>query len=77
MCHISPVLSRDFVDHLKVLIAAFPYWPAVVFEPDDVAIHPALLKEYEEKKSLNQDGSVLYIVQFYDTRRTWYVVKCS
>ncbi|KZT07202.1 uncharacterized protein LAESUDRAFT_698987 [Laetiporus sulphureus 93-53] len=47
----------------------FPWWPAVVFEPDDITIPdyvsrtPPQLKEHE-KGPVN-------LVQFYDSRKTW------
>ena len=57
-------------------LAFFPYWPAVIVEPGDPAIRPELLQEFEQKiedESRHDMSRKVYIVQFYDTRRTWYV----
>lgn len=59
-----------------ILVASFPFWPAAIFEPEDPTIRPELLLEFEQKKDeerRNRTKRKVYIVQFYDTRRTWYV----
>lgn len=47
----------------------------MVVEPEDPAIRPELLQEFGQKiqeERRRKTGRKVYIVQFYDTRRTWY-----
>lgn len=61
---------------INIFAASYPYWPAVIFEPDDSTLKPDLLKEYKqqlaEEKRLRTKRKI-YIVQFYDTRKSWCV----
>jgi len=49
----------------------------VIVEPGDPIIRPELLQEFEQKiedESRQETSRKVYIVQFYDARRTWGVV---
>lgn len=48
----------------------------MIVEPGDPVIRPELLQEFEQKiedERRHDTSRKVYIVQFYDTRRTWYV----
>lgn len=47
----------------------FPWWPAVVFEADDVAI-PKRIVDWSIRMEEDADGP-LHIVRFFDSKNTW------
>ncbi|EPQ56227.1 hypothetical protein GLOTRDRAFT_105199 [Gloeophyllum trabeum ATCC 11539] len=49
---------------------SFPWWAAVVFEPDDPGIPKAVLRE-KEKVKRTMSGP-LHLVRFYDSKSSWY-----
>lgn len=64
--------ARVLIEHS---IATFPYFPAVVFEEDDVdEIPPNVLADKdlyaEQAKQANEDGPMT-LVRFYDTTSSW------
>ncbi|KAM6497478.1 bromodomain and PHD finger-containing protein 3 [Amanita muscaria] len=48
----------------------YPWWPAVVYESDDIRIPPQVKAEGEVMKSR---GQTISMVQFFDKTRSWYV----
>lgn len=51
-------------------VETYPWWPAVVYEEDDLAVS-ALIKKEKERVPRSGNGPLL-LVQFYDARNTWY-----
>jgi hypothetical protein len=51
----------------------FPWWAAVIFEPDDPTVPPKVLKS-RPTKSKSPMGH--HLVRFYDSSKSWYV-SCS
>ncbi|KAH7918277.1 hypothetical protein BV22DRAFT_1123793 [Leucogyrophana mollusca] len=47
----------------------YPWWPAVVYEPDDPRVPKVVLKQQEIKRR-TEDGP-LHLVQFYDKLSQW------
>ncbi|CCM01322.1 uncharacterized protein FIBRA_03371 [Fibroporia radiculosa] len=47
--------------------ATFPWWPAVVFEPDDHTIPPNMLPVHHR----GDTRGPIHLVRFYDSKRSW------
>ena len=52
--------------------ATYPWWPAVVFEPDDPNTDVAVSKTRTPQEIKKQQ---LHLVRFYDNRDYWRVVR--
>lgn len=50
----------------------YPWWPAVVVEPDDPAIPENVMKQGEIVRQ-KRHGPV-HLVQFYDKSQSWYLI---
>lgn len=51
--------------------ATYPWWPAVIFEPDDPEVPQAVLKTKNDV--IRTDDGPLHLVRFFDRGKTWYV----
>ncbi|KAF9512649.1 hypothetical protein BS47DRAFT_1330128 [Hydnum rufescens UP504] len=55
---------------------SFPFWPAVVFEIDDGRVPLDVQSLYKQtQKNEKNAGEIVYIVQFYDNKQSWGVMK--
>lgn len=50
-------------------IESYPWWPAVVFDPDHSDVPDEILVQFKETRSRRK--MKLYIVRFYDRGSTW------
>ncbi len=55
---------------LNIDAETYPWWPAVVYEYDDPRI-PLIVKT--EGEGHMKKGSAIYMVQFFDRTRSWWV----
>ena len=62
-------LNRSYLAHADALIASYPWWAAVVFEPDDPEVPSLVL----ESKKLPAARRATHLVRFYDNGKTWFV----
>ncbi|EGN97037.1 hypothetical protein SERLA73DRAFT_58213 [Serpula lacrymans var. lacrymans S7.3] len=53
----------------NMLEDTYPWWPAVIFEPDDIHIPRNVLKE--RKSARKADDSSLHLVRFFDRTSSW------
>jgi hypothetical protein len=52
--------------------ASFPFWPAVVFEIDDIRVPLDVQSLYKQTQENEKNaGEIVYIVQFYDNKQSW------
>ena len=56
---------------LNIDAETYPMWPAVVYEYDDPRIPLGVKLEGEGHM---KKGSTIYMVQFYDRTRSWWVI---
>lgn len=61
-------------DHI-VPTEGFPWWPGVIYEPDDPRIPEDAKEVYKVRSGAIDEKTkatkMVYIVNFYDARKTW------